>query len=185
MSQNALPKTATTGKAHKDDGRRYVFQCENDRECVKWVQFIKYAMSAGGIHPDAGRDAAFGVTPGIPVCGLGQVVDQLYSNAAQWVRRYKDIQIYVYKTRPTLSFYIWLVLQVCFFHFSFLFFGLLHLVNCQPLVVVPIIRHTRTLGSGGNFNHQVRLYKAVGSSKRRRLLARPFHGAYPLVLVHL
>lgn len=62
-----------------------MFQCENDRECVKWIQLIKYSMSAGGIHPAAGEGATYGVTPGIPACGLGQVVDQLYSNAAQWV----------------------------------------------------------------------------------------------------
>lgn len=79
-------QTAANGSGGKHDGRRYVFQCENDRECVKWIQQIKYSMSAGGIHPLAAQGAAFGVTPGIPACGLGQVVDQLYSNAAQWVQ---------------------------------------------------------------------------------------------------
>jgi hypothetical protein len=79
-------QTATTGVGGKDDGRRYVFQCDNDRECVKWVQLLKYAMSSGGKNPiSENNNVGFGVAPGIPQCGLGQVVDQLYGNAAQWV----------------------------------------------------------------------------------------------------
>ena len=95
-------QTPTTGKAGKDDGRRYVFQCEQGaRETAKWVQFIRYAMSDGAAPSAASRAAAekanaagtavptppavFGSTPGVPHCGLGQVVDQLYGNAAQWV----------------------------------------------------------------------------------------------------
>jgi hypothetical protein len=79
-------QTATTGKAEKskDDGRRYVFQCELDREVAKWVQLIRYSMSGGGkavLNPSEG----YGTAPGIPKCGLGEVVDQLFTNASQWV----------------------------------------------------------------------------------------------------
>lgn len=83
-------ETATTGVGGKDDGRRYVFQCDDARGAAKWAQMIRYSMST---HRPSSKAAAaggmpavpWGIAPGIPQCGLGQVVDQLYGNAAQWV----------------------------------------------------------------------------------------------------
>lgn len=102
-----------TGNDAKNDGRRYVFQAPSQKDAVKWLQQLRYSLSDGNPSPCTQKDAAaaaerlasggggaaassaaviapppeavFGTTPGVPYCGLGQVVDSLYSNASQWV----------------------------------------------------------------------------------------------------
>mmetsp|Transcript_40245 Transcript_40245/g.81191 ORF Transcript_40245/g.81191 Transcript_40245/m.81191 type:complete len:351 (-) Transcript_40245:266-1318(-) len=87
-------QTPVTGNDAKNDGRRYVFQAPSKKDAVKWLQMLRYALSDGNQSASSAAaelqqtDAAsspFGSTPGVPYCGLGQVVDSLYCNAEQWV----------------------------------------------------------------------------------------------------
>jgi len=85
-------QAAFTGKGGKDDGRKYVFQCERAQVAVHWVQKLRYALSDGHTMSQSSKAAAdaaaeqraaanivapppatFGVAPGVPACGLGQV----------------------------------------------------------------------------------------------------------------